>query len=44
MAFCGAMPYWLVTTGPEAEPGWLAYAKDPEGHVFGMMQPDPSAK
>ncbi len=24
--------------------GWLAYAKDPEGHVFGMMQPDTSAK
>jgi predicted enzyme related to lactoylglutathione lyase len=89
----GAMPYWLITTGPETEPGinggilpqqyanqpcvntttvanvdesvaavtanggeialpkmavpgvgWLAYAKDPEGHVFGMMQPDPSAK
>lgn len=24
--------------------GWLAYAKDPEGNIFGMMQPDPSAK
>jgi predicted enzyme related to lactoylglutathione lyase len=89
----GAMPYWLVTTGPNEEPGinggilprqhenqpcvntisvtnldeslaavlanggkpalgkmavpgvgWLAYAMDPEGHVFGMMQPDPAAK
>jgi uncharacterized protein len=24
--------------------GWLAYAKDPEGNLFGMMQPDPQAK
>jgi uncharacterized protein len=24
--------------------GWLAYCKDTEGHVFGMMQPDASAK
>ena len=24
--------------------GWLAYAKDPEGNIFGMMQPDPAAK
>ena len=23
--------------------GWLAYMKDTEGNVFGMMQPDPSA-
>lgn len=23
--------------------GWLAYAKDTEGNVFGMMQADPSA-
>lgn len=23
--------------------GWLAYAKDTEGNIFGMMQPDPSA-
>lgn len=23
--------------------GWLAYAKDPEGNVFGMMQHDPDA-
>ena len=24
--------------------GWLAYAKDTEGNIFGMMQPDPNAK
>ncbi|HEY1947955.1 MAG TPA: VOC family protein [Bryobacteraceae bacterium] len=24
--------------------GWLAYCKDTEGHIFGMMQYDPSAK
>jgi uncharacterized protein len=24
--------------------GWLAYCKDPEGNLFGMMQSDPSAK
>src|SRR5262245_3172437 len=24
--------------------GWLAYAKDSEGNIFGMMQPDPAAK
>jgi predicted enzyme related to lactoylglutathione lyase len=23
--------------------GWLAYCKDTEGHIFGMMQNDPSA-
>ena len=23
--------------------GWLAYAKDPEGNIFGCMQPDPTA-
>ena len=23
--------------------GWLAYAKDPDGTIFGMMQNDPSA-
>jgi predicted enzyme related to lactoylglutathione lyase len=22
--------------------GWLAYAKDPEGNLFGMIEPDPS--
>ena len=24
--------------------GWLAYLKDTEGNVFGLMQSDPSAK
>jgi predicted enzyme related to lactoylglutathione lyase len=24
--------------------GWLAYCKDTEGHIFGMIQNDPSAK
>jgi predicted enzyme related to lactoylglutathione lyase len=24
--------------------GWLAYYKDPDGHIFGIMQPDPEAK
>ncbi|HEU5217027.1 MAG TPA: VOC family protein [Gemmatimonadales bacterium] len=23
--------------------GWLAYAKDPEGNLFGLMQEDPAA-
>jgi len=24
--------------------GWLAYCKDTEGHIFGMMQSDPNVK
>jgi len=24
--------------------GWLAYASDPDGNLFGLMQPDPQAK
>jgi predicted enzyme related to lactoylglutathione lyase len=24
--------------------GWLAYAKDPEGNIFGVLQNDPQAK
>ena len=24
--------------------GWLAYCKDPEGNIFGIMQPDANAK
>jgi predicted enzyme related to lactoylglutathione lyase len=24
--------------------GWLAYGKDTEGNIFGMMQADPNAK
>ena len=23
--------------------GWMAYCKDPDGHIFGIMQPDPAA-
>lgn len=23
--------------------GWLAYCKDPDGNMFGVMEPDPSA-
>jgi predicted enzyme related to lactoylglutathione lyase len=89
----GPMPYWLITTGAESEPGingglmprqqpdqpvvntigvadvdetvavversggqvvvpkmavptigWLAYCKDTEGHIFGILQPDPAAQ
>ena len=89
----GPTPYWLITTGPNEEPGinggmlprqhpgqpcvntvgvanldetiaslgqhggtiavpkmavpgigWLAYATDPDGNMFGMMQMDPAAK
>lgn len=96
----GPMPYWLITTGPDGQPGingglmrrmgpppadgqpvnafpcttavtdlddkiaavtrlggqialpkmpvpgvgWLAYAKDTEGNIFGMMQNDPAAR
>ncbi len=98
--WAGPTPYWLITTGPDSEPGingglaprlgprpaegqplnaygctiavdnldaliaktpslggsivmpkmpipsvgWLAYAKDTEGNIFGMMQNDPGAK
>jgi predicted enzyme related to lactoylglutathione lyase len=24
--------------------GWLAYAQDPPGNVFGLMEPDTNAK
>jgi predicted enzyme related to lactoylglutathione lyase len=89
----GPMPYWMIITGPDSEPGingglmpkqhpqqppcntisvtnldemvakalaagaelalpkmavpgvgWLAYCKDTEGHVFGMIQMDAAAK
>lgn len=33
-----AMPKMAIPTV-----GWCAYYKDPDGHVFGIMQPDPSA-
>ena len=29
---------------PIPEFGWLAYAKDTEGNIFGMMQADAAAK
>jgi predicted enzyme related to lactoylglutathione lyase len=29
--------------GPVPGVGWLAYCKDTEGNVFGMMQRDPNA-
>ena len=29
---------------PNQGMGWLAYYKDTEGNIFGMMQPDPNAK
>ena len=41
----------LAAGGSQAVPklgipgvGWLAYCKDPEGTLFGVMQPDPNAK
>ena len=37
----GAMP--AVPKMPIPGIGWLAYAKDPEGNIFGMMQADPTA-
>lgn len=34
----------VIPKTPIAGVGWLAYFKDTEGNVFGIMQPDPSAK
>lgn len=34
----------VVPKMPIAGVGWLAYAKDTEGNIFGLMQPDPAAK
>jgi predicted enzyme related to lactoylglutathione lyase len=42
LTVCGgavAMPRFPIPTI-----GWLAYGKDTEGNVFGMMQADPDAK
>jgi predicted enzyme related to lactoylglutathione lyase len=36
---CIAVPKMPVSTI-----GWLAYAKDPDGNIFGLMQPDPHAR
>ena len=33
----------VVPKMPVPTIGWLAYGKDPDGHIFGMMQNDPSA-
>jgi predicted enzyme related to lactoylglutathione lyase len=29
---------------PVAGVGWLAYVKDPNGNILGLMQPDTEAK
>jgi predicted enzyme related to lactoylglutathione lyase len=34
----------VVPKMPIPTMGWLAYAKDTEGNIFGMMQEDPNAK
>ena len=34
----------VVPKMPIPTVGWLAYAKDTEGNIFGMMQNDPAAK
>lgn len=33
----------VVPKMPVPGVGWLAYCKDTEGHIFGLMQSDPSA-
>jgi hypothetical protein len=33
----------VVPKMPVPTVGWLAYCKDTEGHIFGMMQNDPAA-
>jgi uncharacterized protein len=34
----------VVAKMPVPGVGWLAYCKDTEGYIFGVMQPDSSAK
>ena len=34
----------VVEKMPIPRVGWLAYCKDTEGHIFGIMQSDPSAR
>lgn len=34
----------VVQKMPVPGVGWLAYCKDTEGNILGLMQPDPSAK
>ena len=33
----------VLPKSPVAGVGWVGYAKDTEGNIFGMMQPDPTA-
>ena len=33
----------VVPKMPVPGVGWLAYCKDLDGHIFGVMQPDPAA-
>jgi predicted enzyme related to lactoylglutathione lyase len=40
----GAGGQCVVPKMPVPGVGWLAYFKDTEGHIFGAMQADPSAK
>jgi uncharacterized protein len=40
----GAGGECVVPKMPIPGVGWLAYFKDTEGHIFGAMQADPSAK
>ncbi|CAM3105340.1 VOC family protein [Saccharomonospora xinjiangensis] len=34
----------VVAKRPIPEVGWITYCRDPEGNLFGMLQPDPSAE
>jgi predicted enzyme related to lactoylglutathione lyase len=40
----GAGGIIVVPKMPIPGVGWLVYAKDPEGNIFGIMQEDPGAK
>jgi predicted enzyme related to lactoylglutathione lyase len=40
----GAGGQCVVPKMPVPGVGWLAYFKDTEGHIFGAMQADPTAK
>jgi predicted enzyme related to lactoylglutathione lyase len=46
IAFYSGLFGWAFDkwNGPIPNVGWLAYAKDTEGNIFGMMQNDPGAK
>lgn len=34
----------VIAKRPIPEVGWITYCRDPEGNLFGMLQPDPSAE